>query len=123
MKNAKGASPSNAIFQVSMKPGANRLGRSSSVPTRSTICARSPRALCRCSTASLADKHVPPTDQLLMAQFPEYPDLARNPQGAGLTIAIRVASDTAGPRAYRPDGDRPRPMGRPHDRAGGLARG
>ncbi|MDN7180320.1 beta-lactamase family protein [Caballeronia sp. SEWSISQ10-4 2] len=36
---------------------------------------------------ALADKRVPPTDQLLMAQFPEYPDLARDPQRAGLTIA------------------------------------
>src|SRR5476649_1443605 len=36
---------------------------------------------------ALADKRVPPPDQSLLAQFPEYPDLARDPQRAGLTIA------------------------------------
>ena len=36
---------------------------------------------------ALADKRVPPPDQPLLAQFPEYPELAHDPQRAGLTIA------------------------------------
>jgi len=36
---------------------------------------------------ALADKRVPPPNQSLLAQFPEYPELARDPQRARLTIA------------------------------------
>jgi CubicO group peptidase (beta-lactamase class C family) len=36
---------------------------------------------------ALADKRVPPVDTPLLSQFPEYPDLARDPQRADLTIA------------------------------------
>jgi CubicO group peptidase (beta-lactamase class C family) len=36
---------------------------------------------------ALADKRVPPIDAPLLAQFPEYPDLARDPQRANLTVA------------------------------------
>jgi CubicO group peptidase (beta-lactamase class C family) len=36
---------------------------------------------------ALADKRVPPINTPLLSQFPEYPDLARDPQRAGLTIA------------------------------------
>jgi CubicO group peptidase (beta-lactamase class C family) len=36
---------------------------------------------------ALAEKRVPAPDQPLMAQFPEYPDLATDPQRAGLTVA------------------------------------
>jgi CubicO group peptidase (beta-lactamase class C family) len=40
---------------------------------------------------ALADKRVPPIDTPLLSQFPEYPDLARDPQRAGLTIANALA--------------------------------
>jgi len=36
---------------------------------------------------ALADKRVPPVNTPLLSQFPEYPDLARDPQRANLTIA------------------------------------
>jgi len=36
---------------------------------------------------ALADKRVPPVDTPLLSQFPEYPELVRDPQRAGLTIA------------------------------------
>jgi CubicO group peptidase (beta-lactamase class C family) len=36
---------------------------------------------------ALAAKRVPPIDTPLLSQFPEYPDLARDPQRANLTIA------------------------------------
>ena len=36
---------------------------------------------------ALADKRVPPVNTPLLSQFPEYPELARDPQRANLTIA------------------------------------
>ena len=36
---------------------------------------------------ALADKRVPAPDQPLLAQFPEYPDLAKDPQRIRLTVA------------------------------------